>query len=70
VSRAIDRYAELHAGFRWNVRDDFNVAEVCCTRWAREQPDAVAIRFEDERGVRSDITYGPLDREAERLAAA
>ena len=49
---------------------DFNIAEVCCTRWARERPDAVAIRFEHESGARTDFTYGELDREADRLAAA
>jgi acetyl-CoA synthetase len=65
-----DPYAELHAGFRWHVPADFNIAEVCCTRWARARPDAVAIRFEDERGTRTDFTYREMDREADRLAAA
>ena len=41
----IDRYAELHAGFRWQVPEHFNIAEVCCSRWARETPDAIAIRY-------------------------
>ena len=36
LERAVDRYAELHAGFRWQVPGDFNIATVCCTRWARE----------------------------------
>ena len=67
---AVDDYAALHAGFRWHVPRDFNIAEACCTRWARTRPDAVAIRFEDERGSRTDFTYGEIDREADRLAAA
>ena len=66
----VDRYAELHASFRWHVPAEFNIAEVCCTRWARARPDAVAIRFEDERGTRTDFTYREMDREADRLAAA
>src|SRR4029079_8196984 len=66
----VDRYAELHAGFRWHVPAHFNIADVCCTRWARERPDAVAIRFEAEDGTRTDFTYGELDRDADRLAAA
>jgi acetyl-CoA synthetase len=41
VPEAVDRYAELHAGFRWHVPARFNIAEVCCTRWARKTPDAV-----------------------------
>jgi acetyl-CoA synthetase len=70
VSRAVDRYAELHAGFRWHVPRDFNIAEVCCTRWARTKPDAIAIRFEDEHGIRGDFTYAEIDVAADRLAAA
>ena len=49
---------------------EFNIAEVCCTRWARERPGAVAIRFEADDGRRTDFTYGELDRDADRLAAA
>jgi len=61
VADSVDRYAELHAGFRWQVPADFNIAEVCCARWARERPDSVAIRFEAEDGTRTDFTYGELD---------
>jgi len=70
VTEVVDRYAELHAAFRWHVPADFNIAEVCCTRWARERPDAVAIHFESESGARTDFTYGEIDHEADRLAAA
>jgi len=70
VADRVDRYAELHAGFRWHVPADFNIADACCTRWAKERPDAVAIRFEAEDGRRTDFSYGELDRDADRLAAA
>jgi acetyl-CoA synthetase len=66
----VDRYAELHAGFRWHVPARFNIAEVCCTRWARETPDAIAVRFEHENGERRDHSYAELDRDADRLGAA
>ena len=65
-----DRYAELHAGFRWQVPERFNIAEVCCTRWARKTAQAVAIRYEREDGSRRDYCYGELDVAADRLAAA
>jgi len=65
-----DRHAELHAGFRWHVPHDFNIAEACCARWARETPDAIAIRHEHEDGTRGSVTYRALDRDADRLAAA
>ena len=29
-----DHYAHLHANFRWQVPAQFNMAEVCCRRWA------------------------------------
>ena len=70
MADSVDRYAELHAGFRWQVPADFNIADVCCTRWARDRPDAVAIRFEAEDARRIDFSYGELDRDADRLAAA
>ena len=65
-----NRYAELHAGFRWHVPADFDIAEACCTRWARDTPDAIAIRHEHEDGTRASTTYRALDRDADRLAAA
>ena len=70
MAEPVDRYEALHAGFRWHVPADFNIADVCCTRWARDTPDAVAIRHEHESGERRDCTYGELDRDADRLAAA
>ena len=66
----VDRYAELHAGFRWQVPERFNIAEVCCARWARETPQAVAIRYEREDGSRRDFSYAELDDAGNRLAAA
>ena len=28
-------YVAWHRGFHWNVPDNFNMADVCCGRWAR-----------------------------------
>ena len=66
----IDQYAALHAGFRWQVPTQFNIAEVCCARWARRTPDAVAIRSEHEDGRSSTHTWRDLQRDANRLANA
>jgi len=66
----VDQYAALHAGFRWQVPTQFNLAEVCCGRWARSQPTAVAIRCEHEDGRRSVHTWAELQRDANRLANA
>ena len=64
-----DSYAPLHAGFRWHVPDRFNIGEVCCARWARDTPNAVAIRYEHESGASRTLTYAELDRDAGLLAA-
>ena len=64
-----DLHAELHAGFRWRVPRRFNIAEVCCARWARATPDAVAIRWERGDGRRGSATFARLQADAERLSA-
>jgi acetyl-CoA synthetase len=63
-----DRYDALHRQFRWHVPARFNLAEACCARWARDTPDAVAIRYEHEDGTRLRVTYAQLQRQAERAA--
>ncbi len=65
-----DVYASLHAGFRWQVPQDFNIAEVCCARWAHETPDAVAIHYENEDGRAGRFTFADLQNNANRLANA
>ncbi len=63
-----DRYNAIYRGFRWHVPARFNIGEVCGARWARDTPDAVAIRHEHEDGKRLRVTYGQLQRQAERAA--
>jgi acetyl-CoA synthetase len=60
----------LSANFRWQVDAHFNIAQACCTRWARETPEAIAIRWEHESGARADVSYGELQRDADRLSHA
>ncbi|HEY8876365.1 MAG TPA: AMP-binding protein [Roseateles sp.] len=67
---AVDRYEQLHAAFRWQVPADFNIAEACCGRWARETPNATAVYFDSESGCRAHYSYGQLQRAANRLSNA
>ena len=69
-SVAADRYEALYRQFRWQVPAQFNIAEVCCARWARDTPQAVAIRVEHEAGRTAVHTYADLQRDANRLAHA
>lgn len=70
LSQGRDNYAAMYAGFRWHVPEEFNIAEVCCSRWA-EQPDAnrrICIH-EDGTGVEATShTYAQLHEQAARLS--
>ncbi|MGH6622806.1 MAG: acyl-CoA synthetase, partial [Burkholderiaceae bacterium] len=62
-----DQYRALYESFRWQVPHDFNIAAVCCRRWAHET-SRIALHFEDERGNRSAYTYATLQADANRLS--
>ena len=63
-------YAAIHADFHWRVPDEFSLAEVCCTRWARDTPEATAILFDSEHGAPVRHSFGQLQRTANRLSNA
>jgi acetyl-CoA synthetase len=65
-----DRYAELHSSFRWHVPARFNIAQMCCRRWARDTPDATAVLWQSEQGACGRLTYAELQHQADRLAQA
>ena len=62
-----DRYAEIHAGHRWNVPAEFNIGQACCGRWAADRT-RFALYWEDESGASSAHTFWDLQREANRLS--
>ncbi|MDP2004950.1 MAG: AMP-binding protein [Rubrivivax sp.] len=68
---AADAHAALHAAFRWQVPARFNIAQACCTRWARG-PGArrTAIAWEHEDGRHGRLSYARLQAEADRLSHA
>ena len=66
---ARDDYDALHGQFRWLVPEHFNIAEACCTRWARE-PRRTAIVVDHGDGRVERIAYRRLHEDANRLAAA
>ena len=70
MTDSADHHAALHAAFRWQVPANFNMAEACCARWARDMPEALAIRYEHEGGRGAVATYAQLQADANRLAHA
>ena len=70
VSQGRDNYARMHAGFRWQVPEHFNIAEVCCTRWAR-RPDAIertAIRAHGVQAGAEFLSYLELQVRANAMS--
>ncbi len=63
----IDRYQKLYQQFRWHVPAVFNIAEVCCSRWAKD-PRRIAIHYEDELGQTATLSYAALQVQANRLS--
>jgi acetyl-CoA synthetase len=69
-SQAGDNYAAMHANFRWQVPPHFNIAQVCCARWA-QQPDAdsrVAIRAHAAAPEWNTLTFSELQLMANALS--
>ena len=65
-SQGRDNWAAMHGGFGWQGPGRLNIAQACCTRWARE-PDAqarVAIRA---HGTGATLTFAQLQREADAM---
>jgi acetyl-CoA synthetase len=67
---ARDHHHALHTGFFWQVPEHFNIAEVCCARWSRQTPRAVAIRAVLDNGQQATLSYRALQRQANRLSHA
>ena len=69
---ALDAHALLHQGLHWQVPEHFNIAEVCCARWARHNTTArqVAIAWEHEDGRSGTLTYAALQAQSDRLSHA
>jgi acetyl-CoA synthetase len=64
-----DRYAELHAAWRWDVPARFNIGDACSSRWAADRT-RFALYWEDEGGATAAYTYWDIDQRANRLAHA
>ncbi|WP_042884813.1 acyl-CoA synthetase [Cupriavidus necator] len=67
-----DDYRALYESYRWEIRPQFNIAEACCGRWAREPAtmDRIAVYTEHEDGRRNAHTFAYIQAEANRLSAA
>ncbi|MEO3472751.1 acyl-CoA synthetase [Roseomonas sp. CAU 1739] len=60
-------YEELIARFQWRIPDSFNIAEVCCDRWA-DGSGRVALIHVAPDGVQEGITFDALRSTSARFA--
>ncbi len=58
------------AAFRWPRPRRYNIAEAVCDRWARAEPDRIALRYLRPDGEVRDWSYGQLTRASRRFANA
>ena len=68
--KPVDDYAALHQSFAWQVPEHFNIAEVCCSRWAKS-PNAtkrVAICAHKQGATAAFYTYFELKKAADALS--
>ena len=69
-----DHYAAMHAGFRWPRPARYNIAQVCCRRWAegvdgaQGTPENIAARGHSTLGDGTFHTYFELYQAANRLS--
>jgi len=73
VAAQHDHYAALHGSFRWQVDEYFNIAEVCCRRWAETDgrkgaTERVAIRAHQTGDNTTFHTYSQLQQAADALS--
>ena len=63
-------YRQLHSGFRWAVPEQFNMAQVCCTRWAQDPETSknIAVHAYGTGAEATFHTYAELQAQANRLS--
>src|SRR5215469_638505 len=64
--KAMDRYDELRAGFRWNTPAEFNFGAVIDGFAA--DPARVALLWEDQDGNRARLTFRDISQQSNRVA--
>ncbi|MEI8144830.1 MAG: AMP-binding protein [Alphaproteobacteria bacterium] len=61
-------YDAMMAAFRWQVPARYNIGVDVCTRWAKADPNRVAILWERPDGRLDSVTYARLEQASNQLA--
>ena len=63
-------YDDAYNAFRWQIPDSFNIADVCCTHWAAQDPTRIALTHVSQDGMAADYSYDQLEQDSNRCANA
>ncbi|MCF6305142.1 MAG: AMP-binding protein [Rhodobacteraceae bacterium] len=66
--RKSDTWQAMRDAFRWPQPETYNIAEQICERWARAEPDRLALTCLDADGGTQDYSYIQLSRASSKLA--
>lgn len=61
-------FQATYDAFRWNVPEFYNIGVDICDRWAKSDPDRLAIVEVDEANQTREATFSDLHRMSNRLA--
>jgi len=67
-SQGRDNWAAMHGGFGWQVPDSFNIAQACCTRWAREPDAATRVAVLAHGAGGGALTFAQLQQQANAMS--
>ncbi|MEO0763938.1 MAG: AMP-binding protein, partial [Pseudomonadota bacterium] len=65
-----DPWTAHRAAHRWDIPARYNLAWDVCEKWARTDPDRLALIFLRPDGERRDYSFGQLSRASARFANA
>ena len=65
-----EAYSRVHSGFSWEVPKHFNIAQVCCARWAAmsDATEYIAIQSYSTGASGTFYSYALLQEQANRLS--
>ena len=72
IQREGDNYLQIYNAFRWQVPEQFNIAQVCCGRWAAQKNASKRIAISayevSKKPLIQHYTFAQLQKQANRLA--
>ena len=63
-----DTWDAMCRDFQWPQMDQFNMASACVERWARQDPDRIALICPDDNGQVENVSFQSLDRLSNKFA--